>query len=441
LASGENKNEIMDKLKELEASLAKELDQKVRFAEPTDPRLEGHIDVNPNMSEAVEKAKLAGLNQSISSSEKKIMEVASGQVATGAIGNGNPTAAVSQPAVASSQSAVAVKRSTEKAESVEKMVDDITLKDVDDLLNQMDAGFQTSMNEIKNELSLIKDVPTFESIAIGADYLKEAEIEEEGGSLENDLNVELPTDIKAAPVKSDKLMKLTMAAIGAATQIPVVALRATVREIPRFKNSPRDSFFGVVDSILDQTRIFIDCAIDLVKKITGYSAKTYSTMGLFIFLFLAIFFLLRDVYVNFQNADKEKDPFLRNFNEVADSMQVIPEEEAGEDLESPLKHPEYTVLVHRLVANLQAPDRFSNPMVTLELYVEASNQETAVEIHNREAEVKDIIERVLEESNFDDLDTGPGKIRLKIRIRRGLNHILNRGTAKHIMFKTLNIKK
>jgi len=121
-------------------------------------------------------------------------------------------------------------------------------------------------------------------------------------------------------------------------------------------------------------------------------------------------------------------------------MQVVPEEE-GEDLESPLKHPEYTILVHRVVANLQAPDRYSSPMITLELYVEASNQETAVEIHNREAEVKDVIERVLEETRFDDVDSGSGKARLKVRIRRALNHILNRGSAKHIMFKTFNIRK
>ena len=51
----------------------------------------------------------------------------------------------------------------------------------------MDAGFQSSMTEIKNELSQIKDLPDFVSINIGPDYLKEAEEEVEDEIIEDDL--------------------------------------------------------------------------------------------------------------------------------------------------------------------------------------------------------------------------------------------------------------
>ena len=199
----------------------------------------------------------------------------------------------------------------------------------------------------------------------------------------------------------------------ATVRLPLHAMRAFRKNIPQIKLAPREVISDILRTVSDDVRAWLSLVITLIKKLLSYPAKTYFTVALFTILLGAFIFLVHDIYGNFLNADKEKDPFLRNFNDVADSTQVLREEQAGEDLESPLKHPEYTVLVHRMIANLKAPDERSAPMITLELYVEASNQECAIEISNREAEIKDIIERVLEETTFDELDTQQGKCKVE----------------------------
>ena len=187
----------MDKLKELEVSLAKELDQKVRLgAEPTDPRLEGQIDVNPNMAEALKKAQAALESQKTSKVEKMIIEAAENSGVTKVAGQ----AESSTKKIVSGAPPSGDADNGTSVQNHEKKVDDITLADVDDILNQMDAGFQASMNEIKSELSQIVAPPNLESLPIGSDYLKEAEekraadstVEEE---ILADLVEEIPVEI------------------------------------------------------------------------------------------------------------------------------------------------------------------------------------------------------------------------------------------------------
>ena len=186
--------------------------------------------------------------------------------------------------------------------------------------------------------------------------------------------------------------------------------------------------------------------VKVVKKFTqGVILDVFTLrVSLFAAIVGGVFsFLVVDVYHGFQNADKEQDPFLSSFNRTSRiPCKFFPTKRFRRGPRKlVIKHPEYTVLVHRMIANLKAPDIHSNPMATMELYIEASNQECAIEIHNREAEVRDIVERSARRNDVRRFGYRPRQDATQSEnSARGINRILNRGTAKKIMFKALNIK-
>jgi flagellar basal body-associated protein FliL len=132
--------------------------------------------------------------------------------------------------------------------------------------------------------------------------------------------------------------------------------------------------------------------------------------------------------------------FLRSFGDLADAKFVYGPSEPMEDFTDPLFHPEHVVLVDKLVVNLKQPRDGSNPMGLFELYFEASNQESAVELKDRDGEVRDIIGRSLEQMNYDELVTVSGKERMKTTIRKNLNVVLTRGQVRRVFFKTIVLK-
>jgi flagellar basal body-associated protein FliL len=324
---------------------------------------------------------------------------------------------------------------------------------VDEILNQIDEGFQATLDELKSEVGKIDAPPQLESISIGADYLKEAESKLKPD--EDDPIADLDDDLLAAEIS----MAIKVPSTGASFHYGPSFWRAlgnfiweTAVFIPRFILSlfshlrqlrtvpPRELLSGIPSlfgTLIPPWRASLQ---ELIGVLRTFTRRTYLKLGLAMLLTGVLVLLARDIG-NRLNPDSEKDPFLRSFSEVANTVQVIPQEDESEDLESPLRHPEYTVLLPRVVANLKAPSPRQSPMIALQVYVEASNQDCAIEMRDREMEIKDIISRQMEQLTFDELDTLPGKGRLKNRIRMGLNRVLNKGNAKRVFFKSLHIKK
>jgi flagellar basal body-associated protein FliL len=135
----------------------------------------------------------------------------------------------------------------------------------------------------------------------------------------------------------------------------------------------------------------------------------------------------------------EKD-FLTSFADGADAKFTFGEGEKWQDLNDPLLHPEHIVLLERLIVNLKNPGDGTNPMALLDLYVEAGSQDAAVEIKARDAEVRDMVLRTMEQLSYDELVTETGKNKLKVFLRKNLNEMITKGRVRRLFFKSIVVK-
>lgn len=95
----------------------------------------------------------------------------------------------------------------------------------------------------------------------------------------------------------------------------------------------------------------------------------------------------------------------------------------------------------RLVVNLRpSPNSGPNPMAALELFLSGTSADVVIEIKDREAEMKDVMLRAIEEFTFDDIVTQQGKQNLTERIARVLNTVLTKGKVKAVYYKSVVFK-
>lgn len=133
--------------------------------------------------------------------------------------------------------------------------------------------------------------------------------------------------------------------------------------------------------------------------------------------------------------------FFRSFAEVADARFDYDEDEPMEDFTDPLSHPEHVMLLDKFIINLRHPrDGSANPMGLFEFYLEASNQDSAVEIKDRQGEIRDAISRNLEQMSYNELITVEGKEKLKVILRKSVNAVLTKGQVRHVYIKTIVLK-
>jgi len=313
-----------------------------------------------------------------------------------------------------------------------------SLSDVDSLLHELDPEFSSSLSKINTEVGQIADIAGLESISISAEYLKE------GGENKGDEPVAPPMPVapegksieiisgeRFSKVCSEFFISTIFLFFQLAKEILKLALQ--LRSNPPLeviKNAPT-TLFPLVGKLISLLQI-------LIRKIRSFSTLSYIKVASIIVLSLVIKLTLKDMATRL-GPDSVKDPFLKDWSGVADAIYSLPSEEENENIDDPLRHPEYTILVHKIAANLKAPNPRRSPMITTELYVEASNQDAAIEIKDRELEVRDCLERVFETTTFEELDTKAGKEKLKIHIRSALDRILNKGHVKRVFFSSLNM--
>ena len=135
---------------------------------------------------------------------------------------------------------------------------------------------------------------------------------------------------------------------------------------------------------------------------------------------------------------KSETLYIFDFNQVADSVVKLEGQERWERFRNPLRYPEYVVRFDRVIVMLKA-SRFSSKssMGVFSLFYETSSQEAATELKDREAEVRDITARTLEEIEYDEIRQPEGKTKAKKLLVQALNKILNQGTVTRIYFKDL----
>lgn len=132
--------------------------------------------------------------------------------------------------------------------------------------------------------------------------------------------------------------------------------------------------------------------------------------------------------------------FLLSFGTVADAAFEYDGDDPMEDFHNPLLHPENVVLIERLIVNLGPADAGANSMGLFEFFIESSNREAAIEIRDRESEIRDLISRTVEQMPYDELVTVAGKNKLKMIVRHDLNSFLTHGRVRRVFYKTIVLK-
>ncbi len=95
----------------------------------------------------------------------------------------------------------------------------------------------------------------------------------------------------------------------------------------------------------------------------------------------------------------------------------------------------------RMVVNIRSSDNSGpQPMVAIEFFVEGYAPEVVIEVKDREAEIQDLFQRIIEGFTYDDLDSAVGKRNLQDRLRDRINQILTQGNVKRVFFRNLILK-
>lgn len=135
-----------------------------------------------------------------------------------------------------------------------------------------------------------------------------------------------------------------------------------------------------------------------------------------------------------------KREWVANFAELADGAFQYEASEPMEDFNDPILHPEFVVTIDRVVVNLKRTpdaDGNSNPMAAFEFYIQADSQIGAIEVKDRNVEIRDQIARAVEQMTYPELATDDGKARLKLVLRKQLNEIMTKGRVRRVYFKTI----
>lgn len=131
----------------------------------------------------------------------------------------------------------------------------------------------------------------------------------------------------------------------------------------------------------------------------------------------------------------------KSLMDIAEEVVVLPDEYEEVKFLSGEAGFDDVLLIKKIVVNIKrSEDSSTNPMVAFECYLQNSNQEVAVEIRDRELEIRDAISRLTEEFSYKDLNSIEGKNRFKLIMRRELNARLSRGRVVGVFFKTFILK-
>lgn len=138
----------------------------------------------------------------------------------------------------------------------------------------------------------------------------------------------------------------------------------------------------------------------------------------------------------------EKQPlFLRSLREWS-TKEISYESEHGlEPFFDSARVSQNLFSLKRVVVNIRRSDHSGpNPMAAFEFFLEGNSTEVIIEVKDRESEIRDEIQRTIEEMTYDQLVTTEGKQNLIEKLRRAINKLVTLGQIRKVYIKTFVIK-
>lgn len=311
---------------------------------------------------------------------------------------------------------------TEKGPEAENS-DEISLEDIDKILEEDDPGFSQSLEEVR-EAAEETDVE-IESLDIDAVDLES----EEEGEVKRPSRLRQLVVFRAFSAIKDRARLFCLAFINRSKMFAVHA-KDWLRVRPR-------EYLGYAIAQLKRLLAWVRLGIESFKK-WSWSQKIVF-LAFLGFLFLGSGFL----FLNFKGRwvptiDK---PLIADFGSVAEKSWST-KGESFVPLFQALRQPEHRYLFEKVVVNLRRPEfsEDSNPMGLFEFYVELDARSTAIEVKARERELLDLLQRTIEGETYNSLTGEPGKQRLKNLIRQELNQVLNQGWVKDVYISNMVLK-
>jgi flagellar basal body-associated protein FliL len=164
-----------------------------------------------------------------------------------------------------------------------------------------------------------------------------------------------------------------------------------------------------------------------------------SFLGILILLSGTGYFIFRSFKYGIIHKDSEL--FIPHFERVADSVYQYDPAVDVEPFYDNLRASKHLLLMPKMVVNLtKVGDSATAPMGAFEFFVEGMSSEVIIEIKDREVEMRDLMQRVVEQFTFEKLDTAEGKKEVCDRLKKEVNVRLSTGKLKKVWIKTVILK-
>ncbi len=133
--------------------------------------------------------------------------------------------------------------------------------------------------------------------------------------------------------------------------------------------------------------------------------------------------------------------FVNSMEEWAAHVYTFPADEAQDNFYTSSRVKQNIMALRRAVVNLK-PSATSgpNPMAFFEFFVEGNSADVVVELKDREYEVIDLVQRIMEDFTFNEIDTPEGKQLLLEKIRKEVNSLLTKGKIRKLYIKQAIVK-
>ncbi len=222
---------------------------------------------------------------------------------------------------------------------------------------------------------------------------------------------------------------------------------SALRNFKDFCNRAIHDSKGLFRELLIQTKVSAINSFQLRKKQVGtafawFKSRTWQ-QRLSIVLAIAVISALLFVILKMTQGrllPKTEREWIASFDEKADGVFTYERTDPFEDFNDPILHPEFVVVIDRVIVNLaRTPEAEigSNPMAAFEFYIQTDNQDSAIEVKDRNVAVRDVLARAVERMTYPELATEEGKQKLKLILRKDLNQIMTKGRVRRVYLKTI----
>lgn len=323
----------------------------------------------------------------------------------------------------------------DQSQGAEQDAGEISLENIDEILQEEDPDFVNSLGEIKEAGADVEDVE-LESLNVDVEGNITKDDEEKVGRL---------TILLAKILKKYPKLKVL-------SSLSEKAKKFVSQRLLIWRGRIKLWFFNSIEQIKtwpDRFRKFSSDAKIVLGKFNakmreGFSSRSKLEKSLIMVLIFGSGIVAGLTLLNLKKSrwiPFVKQPMLMSMADVAEQAWSYDASTGTLAFLSAFPQTKHNYLFPKVVVNLKTrPGGNEFQMGAFEFYVEVDSKDTAIEVKSREVELHDLIQRVVEGFSYDSLQSERGKERLKEEIKKALNQKIVQGWVKGVYIKFMITK-